>query len=814
MLKKTVIPMRPRPGVIFATIALISLSFRTMSVPMGVDHSPMPSPRQETLLDNDWLFHLNDLPVNEVTAPSYQDSQWRAINVPHDYVLEGTYNPTNEAKHAYLPYPTAWYRKHFIIPASDAGKRLRLDFDGVFRDSRVWINGQFLGEHPSGYTPFSYDVTQIAKPGADNVIAVRVDPSQFEGHWYEGGGIYRHVHLTALSPLHVAQYGTFVISTVRHGDQGAEDEAELTIQTTLENSGPQWAKCQVVSEIIGPGGKVVKTVETVATAPADRQSEVNQQTTIKRPQLWSIQSPTLYLLCTRILEDGKPADITTTTFGIRTIRYDADKGFFLNGRHVEIQGTANHQDFAGVGIAVPDSLQSWRVEQLKKMGCNAWRTAHNPPNEALLDACDRLGMMVMEENRHLGDAYGSHSPRGTTATNLSDLATMILRDRNHPSVIMWSLCNEEGQRRTPEGMGVFAAMTRMVHRFDTTRPITCAINSHGLTNQIADEDIIGVNYHYREYDSFHRASPGLPMFGSEGINEKTTRGEYGENRAAGMCSCYNLSDTQWLAVATRPYLAGMFVWTGFDYKGEPNPYNWPDVGNHTGLMDYCGFPKDKYYYFKSCWSPRPMVHLLPSSWNWSGKEGQNIRVIAFSNAKQVELFLNGHSLGTQNMPYDGHLEGEVPWHPGQLMAIARSGGQIVATDVVATAGAPERIQLSADRTTLTADAEDAVVVAVSILDGQGRVVPDAANRVTFHVSGGGTILGVGNGNPADHDPDKGDSRNAFHGHCMAVIEAGTEPGTLQLIATSPGLTDDHVNFKITVHGAHERTGTDLSQWSW
>ncbi len=766
-----------------------------------VRHPPALSPRQEILLDADWRFHLNDMPTNEAIAPNCDDSQWRAVNVPHDYVLEGTYNKTNEAKHGYLPYPTAWYRKHLIVPKSDAGKILRLDFDGVFRDSKVWFNGQFLGEHPSGYTPFSYDVTQIAKPGAENVIAVRVDPSQFEGHWYEGGGIYRHVHLTALAPVHIAQYGTCVVSTVPDGDQGAHNEADLTIQSAVENSGPQSATCQVVSEIIGPDGKALKTIKTERTVSAHGQCQVDQQTVIERPQLWSIQSPALYELCSRILEEGKPADATTTTFGIRTIRYDADKGFFLNGRHVEIQGTANHQDFGGLGIAVPDSLQSWRVEQLKKIGCNAWRTAHNPPSEALLDACDRLGMLVMEENRHLGDAYTSHSPRGTTATNLSDLATMILRDRNHPSVVMWSLCNEEGQRRTPEGMRIFAAMTRVVHRYDTTRPITCAINSHGLTNEVTDEDILGVNYHFREYDVFHRASPGLPMFGSEGVNEKTTRGEYGENRGAGMCSCYNLSDKQWLAVATRPYMAGMFVWTGFDYKGEPNPYNWPDVGNNTGLMDCCGFPKDKYYYFESCWSPKPMAHLLPSSWNWPGKENQDIRVIAFSNAKQVELFLNGHSLGKQNMPYDGHLEWEVPWQPGQLMAKACTDGQIVATDIVETTGAPASIRLSPARTMLAANAEDAVVVAVSIVDAQGRVVPDAVNRVFFRLRGGGIICGVGNGNPADHDPDRADARNAFHGHCMAVIEAG-QPGTLQLIATSPGLVPDRVNFKVRqIYGA-------------
>ncbi|HEV2319350.1 MAG TPA: glycoside hydrolase family 2 TIM barrel-domain containing protein [Verrucomicrobiae bacterium] len=790
------------------------------------------APRQQILLDPDWLFHLGDCPTNAAAAPAFEDTGWQNVNIPHDYVLNGTYSRTNDEKHGYLPVEPAWYRKHFTIPASDQGRILRLDFDGVFRDSKVWLNGQFLGEHQSGYTPFSYDVTQIAKPGAKSVIAVRVDPRQFEGHWYEGGGIYRHVRLTVLSPLHVAQYGAYVISTLTEpGGQFARGAANLTIQTTVQNEQPHPAHCRILSEIFAPHGRLVASIKTDATMPANGQKEIEQQTTIHNPQLWSLESPNLYQLRTTIQQsrdrEGAALDLTTTTFGIRTIRYDPDNGFFLNGQHVEIYGTANHQDFAGVGIAVPDSLQSWRVKQLKAMGCNAWRTAHNPPSDALLDACDRLGMMVMDENRHLGDSYLGHSPHGTTATNLGDLATMILRDRNHPGIIMWSMCNEEGLRLRPEGKRLFAAMKRVVHLYDNTRPITCAINSDALTNGITDEDIIGVNYRYRDYDKIHQAAPHLAMFGSEANNQKTTRGEYAGDKATGMCSSYSLSDKTWLEQADRPFICGSFTWTGFDYKGEPNPYGWPDVANHTGLMDSCGFPKDKYYYFESCWSPKPMVHIVPATWNWPGQEGQNIRVLAFSNAKQVELFLNGKSLGRKDMPHGDYAEWEVPYQPGQLMAKAygqsavhspQSGDgsqpvddppseeEVVATNVVETTGAPARIELSPDRTTLQANAEDAVVVPVSILDARGRVVPDASNRVTFTLIGGeqssrsasadGEILGVGNGNPADHDPDKGNQRNAFHGHCMAVIEAGTDPGTIQLIATSPGLDSSVVNFNV------------------
>jgi beta-galactosidase len=757
--------------------------------------------RQQILLDTNWLFHLHDIPGNDATAPTCDDSQWQHINVPHDYVLDGTYDKTNDAQHAYLPLEIGWYRKHLVIPASDQGKILRLDFDGVYRDSRVWLNGHFLGEHQSGYTPFSYGITQFANVGGENVIVVCVDPRQFEGHWYEGGGIYRHVRLTVLPPLHVAQYGRYVISTVPNGGQGADDEANLTIQTTVQNEQPQTANFQIVSEIYGPDGKLVALEKTNATAPANDQSLTVQQTTIQKPQLWSIESPNLYQLRTTVLQDLPSTDITTTTFGIRTLRYDPDKGFFLNGRHVEIKGTANHQDFAGVGIAVPDSLQPWRVQKLKTMGCNAWRTAHNPPSDALLDACDRLGMMVMDENRHLGDAYTGHSPHGTSATNLTDLATMILRDRNHPSIIMWSLCNEEGLRERPEGERLFAAMTRVVHHYDGTRPVTCAINSDLLTNGISDEDIIGVNYRYRDYDKIHTADPHIAMFASEANNQKTTRAEYAiaDDRAAGMCSSYNLSDKTWLEQVNRPYICGSFTWTGFDYKGEPNPYNWPDVSNNTGLMDCCGFPKDKYFYFESCWSDKPTVHLMPGSWNWPGKVGEDIRILAFSNAKEVELFLNGKSLGIRDVPHDDYAEWEVPYQPGRIEARAydaKEKGEVVATDMVETTGVPDIVELSPDRTTLQADAEDAVVVPVSILDEQGRVVPDAANHVIFQLDGPGEILGVSNGNPADHDSDKSNQRNAFHGHCMVLIEAGAQPGTIHLTATSPGLSSSMVNFQV------------------
>jgi beta-galactosidase len=758
--------------------------------------SPAPANstlRQQTLMDLYWQFHPGDVESsNEVVSVGYDDKSWQTVNVPHDYVLDasGNYSSTNDRNHGYLPVQPAWYRKHFFIPQTDHGKTLQLEFEGIFRDSQIWLNGQFLGEHPSGYTPIELDISKATRYGTDNVLVVRVDPRRYEGWWYEGGGIYRHVRLRTLDPLHVATWGACVVSTVRHGNEGEAKEAELAIETTVQNDGPVPARCSVVSRIIDPKGKpVLKLTQNAEPVPPGGSQQVVQHELLPNPRLWSVDSPSLYRLETTVLRNGRPVDLTTNTFGIRTIYYDPDKGFFLNGRHLEIRGVACHQDFAGVGIAVPDSLQPWRVSQLKKMGCNAWRTAHNPPNESVLDACDRLGMMVMDENRHLGDTYTHHSPKGTAFTNLSDLATMIQRDRNHPSIIMWSMCNEEGLQKTPEGAAIFSAMKEVVRRYDQTRPVTCAMNEGWLGPGIADvEDIIGVNYSVKKYDDIHQKHPRQAMFGSETANNKTTRGEYASDPTNGWVTCYNLTEDAWLPVAGRPFLAGSFTWTGFDYKGEPNPYGWPDISNNTGLLDVCGFPKDKYFYLESCWSDKPMVHVLPASWNWPGKEGQEIRVIVFSNAERVELFRNGQSLGAVLMPKDGHVEWQVPYQPGQLVAKAYRGDTEVATDTEETTGPPARLQVSAERTLLDGDGEDAVAVRVAVVDAQGRVVPDADNRVEFHLEGAGRILGVGNGNPSDHDSDKAPQRKAFHGRCLAVVQAAAHPGArLKLTVSSAGL---------------------------
>jgi len=478
---------------------------------------------------------------------------------------------------------------------------------------------------------------------------------------------------------------------------------------------------------------------------------------------------------------------------VRTIRFDADKGFFLNGKPVKVQGTCNHQDFVGVGIGVPDSLQYWRVRQLQAMGSNAWRMSHNPPTPALLDACDELGMLVMDENRHVGDSE----------ENLADLASMVLRDRNHPSIIIWSMCNEEwGTQGSPQGAHIFSHMMDKVHQLDTTRPVSCAqsdVNTWGKGFSSV-EDLQGCNYGSgRDYDRVHAASPKKPVYGSETASTLTTRGEYADDRRRAFVTSYNMTDGTWKPIADRPWMFGAFPWTGFDYKGEPTPYGWPCINSHFGILDMCGFPKDNYYYYQSWWKTQPVVHVMPH-WNWPGKEGQDIRVVAFSNCARVELLLNGQSLGAKAMPKNEHLEWRVKYASGELVAKGfDANGKVTATDTVQTAGAAAALRLSTQRPTLIADGEDVSPVKVEVLDDKGRVVPTADNLVAFQVTGAGATAGVGNGNPSDHDPDQADNRRAFNGLCMVVVRAGQQPGDIEVKATAPGLKPASLSLKVAAH---------------
>ena len=749
-----------------------------------------------------------------IVRPGFNDRAWRVVHLPHDYVVEGTFDPSGDASHAALPTPPAWYRKTFTLPASDGGgKSVWIDFDGVYRDAKVYLNGQELGEHPGGYDSFRYDISRAAHFGGVNVLAVSVNPAHHEGWWYEGGGIYRHVWLNVASPIHIAPWGVFVSAKLPEpGAGGKASAATVTVKTTV--NGAQFPRIvgipprfQLVSQVVGPSGQIAATATTPLGILIGTRDFV-QQAQVSSPALWSLDAPQLYTLHSALLLNGKVLDTQNTPFGIRTLRFDAQKGFFLNGKPVKIQGTCSHQDFAGVGIGMPDSLLYWRIKQLKAMGCNAYRMSHNPPAAELLDACDKLGMLVMDENRHLGDTEEAKSSLTTPYSDLGELKSMVRRDRNHPSIIMWSMCNEEGIQGTPHARDIFTAMMKVVNADDGTRPITCAMNGgyfspDGISSV---EDLQGINYSPNNYDKFHALHPDMPLYGSETSSEVGTRGVYDQtlfnadgasyrgDAAKGYVSAYDntpvpwgqSAEDAWQAIADRPFVAGGYVWTGFDYKGEPTPFLWPDINSNFGAMDECGFPKDNYYYYQSVWGKAPMVHLLPH-WNWAGKEGQPIDVWAYSNAGSVELLLNGKTLGIQPMPKNGHVHWLVPYAPGTLEARGITGGKVAAADKVETTGPPAALKLKTDQATLSADGEDVTMVEVDVVDAEGRTVPTAGNLVAFKVTGAGHLAGVGNGDPSCHEPDQAASRSAFSGKCLVIVGAGETPGRAVLTAASPGL---------------------------
>ena len=753
-------------------------------------------------------------------SPNADVRTWRTVHLPHDFVVEGKFTPTADTSHGSLPGGQGWYRKTFFLPASDKGKSLWLDFDGVYRNSKVYLNGKSIGLHECGYTPFHYSISAEANYGGKNTLVVSADARTSEGWWYEGGGIYRHVWLNVTNPVHVAPWGHYVYSTLPEPGPKGAPSAEVSVKTTTVNDSDAARTVQIVTRVEDAAGHVVGTRTTRASLASGHDGDLTQTIQVAHPHLWSLEDPYLYRVVTSINANGRTLDSVATNLGIRTIRFDANNGFFLNGKSVKLKGTCNHQDFAGVGVAMPDSLLYWRIKKLKEMGSNAYRMSHNPPTSELLDACDKLGMLVMDENRHLGDTENGKAPLDTPYADLSNLGSMIRRDRNHPSIIMWSMCNEETIQDTPQAARIFTAMMAEVHKWDRTRPITCAMNAGygspvGITSV---EDLQGINYNPGAYDGFHKAHPTMPLFGSETASTVSTRGVYSWDKfttgtstftgvpAEGFVSAYDVNATAWAETAEnswpqqadRPFVAGGFAWTGFDYKGEPTPFGWPDINSNFGIMDECGFPKDAYYYYQSWWLDKPIVHVFPH-WNWPGKEGQKIPVWVYSNAATVDLIVNGTSMGVKTMPRNGHVEWSVPYAPGTVTAIGYDAhNKMIGTDHVSTTGAPEAIRLTTDgKPALTANGEDLAMVEVDVLDAQGNIVPTADNRIVFEVSGAGHVTGVGNGDPSDHDPDKADYRDAFNGKCMVIVGAGEVPGRIKLIATSPGLKAASMTFEST-----------------
>jgi len=771
--------------------------------------SPAPGAgRERLLLDFGWRFHFghandpnkdfgyggstwgnfqktgNFMPAG---ALAYDDGDWRSIDLPHDWAIELPFtNDQDLLNKGFYPlgrkYPetsVGWYRRVFELSADDAGKRITIEFDGAYRETMVVLNGFYIGRHSGGYDPFSFDVTDFAYVGQRNILLVRVDATQSDGWFYEGAGIYRHVWLVKTNPTHVKKWGTLVKPQIRSG------EASLSILTEVSNDGTAARDARVVSTILDPSGQAVgKSASSPASIAPGAGQDYRQELVVKQPRLWSLEERNLYKLITEIEAGGEIVDRYETPFGIRTVGFDADKGFLLNGSPVKLKGTCNHQDHAGVGAALPDAVQYYRMRKLQEMGCNSLRTSHNPPTAELLDACDQLGMVVFDETRMM-----SSNPEG-----LSQFENLVRRDRNHPSVFMYSMGNEEGQANTARGTLILTAMKGVATRHDGSRPVSIAPAGAIGTGGLAVGDVAGYNYMDPGAEEFHKKFPEKPVMGTETVSAVGTRGQYITDRTKGFVSSYDPYTTTgrasaegwWRFCNARPWLSGGFVWTGFDYRGEPSPNGWPNISSQYGIIDTCGFPKDTFYYYQAWWTTKPVLHLFPH-WNWPGYEGKDIAVWAHSNLDRVELFLNGKSLGAKDVKKDSHVAWVVKYAPGSLEARGWKGGKQVMTTKRETTGAAAKLVLTADRAEINADGEDVAMFAVEVQDAQGRTVPITDNDVTFKVSGAGKLIGVGNGDPTDHASDKGTSRKAFSGFCMGLVQSSKSAGRITLEVTSPGL---------------------------
>jgi beta-galactosidase len=754
-----------------ALVRLLAVAFAAFHFNSFADDTAAAvSPREHLSLDANWKFHLGDdwpgaLHLDKAgastgpAAEKFGDAAWRTLDLPHDWAIELPFDKSSDESHGFKPvgpgFPknsVGWYRRAFDLPAEDSGKRIWLTFDGVFRDATVWVNGWLVKRHEGGYYPFREDITDVAHFGGKNTVAVRVDATKFEGWFYEGAGIYRHVWLDKTAPVAIAPDGIFV--SPRFKNNMPDGDAEIYIETRLLNHDQKTSTALVQNEIFDPAGANVGSRNSEASFSTREHIFAGEGISVHSPELWSPENPKLYKLITTVKADGKIVDQKETTFGIRTVGFDATNGFLLNGKHYELYGTCNHQDMAGVGAALPDALQEFRVKKLKEFGCNAIRTSHNPPTPELLDACDRLGMLIMDESRLLG----------SDSENLRKWDDQIRRDRNHACVAIWSIANEEfSVQDTPQGGNVARTMQNYVKSLDPTRSVTYAApegDTFAGVNGVIE--VRGWNYHPGpDMDSYHAKHPDQPNVGTEQASTVSTRGIYENDKARGYVSAYDVNFTSWSQTAEkwwtifaeRPWLSGGFVWTGFDYRGEPTPYSWPCINSHFGILDVCGFPKDNFYYYQSWWTTNVVLHLLPH-WNWPGKEGQEIRVDALSNCKSVELFLNGASLGKQAMKPNSELTWQVKYAPGTLSAKGfDDAGNVIAEQKVETTGDATQIQLTPDRATINADGEDVSVFTVSALDAQGRAVAVAQNKINFSIEGAGKILGVGNGDPSCHEPD-------------------------------------------------------------
>jgi beta-galactosidase len=788
-----------------------------------LDALPEIAPREHLLFDFDWKFFqgnasdpARDLEFGkdqgdfaksgafEFATGKFDDSNWRSLNLPHDWAVELPFVHDEALQgHGYKPlgrsYPetsVGWYRRAFEIPDRDLGRRVVVEFDGVFRSALVFVNGYFVGRNDNGYVPFRFDLSDFLNYGGKNYIVVRVDASFGDGWFYEGAGIYRHVWLLKTEALHLGRWESYVRT------EFVADRAILHLGTVVQNQGHQVKNCRVQWQILDAAGAVVASANSDSQdVMEDGSATLTASTQLVHPSLWSTEHPNLYTAIVSVESDGKRADAERIIFGVRTLHFDASKGFFLNGEPTKVKGTCNHQDHAGVGAALPDRLQSFRLAVLKEMGSNAVRTSHNMPTPEWVEACDRLGMMMLCETRQMSSNNEA----------LAQLEVMIKRFRNSPSVIMWSLGNEENiLEDSDQGERIMAVMVERSHELDPTRLCTAAVNADfgkGISKEL---DVEGFNYNLdRDVeggvakvsapDSYHIMHPSQPIIGTETASTVSTRGIYITDSLRNWVSSYDrnyppwaeTAEEWWKFYAARQWLCGGFAWTGFDYRGEPTPYGWPSINSQFGIVDTCGFPKDNYYYYKAWWGSEPVLHLFPH-WNWEQREGEPISVWVHSNLDEVELFLNGNSQGKQRVLPLTHLEWKVKYEPGVLEARGSKSGNVILIEKRETTGKPESIKLTSDRTEIDANGEDLAIIRVETLDKTGRHVPTADNMICFKISGQGTLLGVGNGDPNCQESDKAAKRSLFSGLAQVIVQASKTPGVIMVEAYTEESSPRHL----------------------
>jgi beta-galactosidase len=771
--------------------------------------------------DKDWHFHLGDTTNAEQSA--FADNNWRVLNLPHDWSVEGTFSKDNPAspEGGALPGGIGWYRKTFTVPASAKDQLIYIDFDGVYQKSTVWINGHKLGFRPNGYISFRYELTPYLNFGGKNIIAVKVDNSvQPNSRWYSGSGIYRNVWLVTTGKTAIDHWGTYV-TTSEVSAQSANVDLKVKIRNNVTLS-----KIGIETKIYDAQGKIVAAVGNIILKKNQQDSIINfdQLIPVNKPALWSVDHPYLYKIVTQVTVDGKVVDDYTTPLGIRYFNFDADKGFSLNGKHLKILGVCDHHDLGSLGSALNYRALERQLQMLKAMGCNAIRTSHNPPAPELLELTDKMGFIVMDEAFDCWEwkkaKYDYHLY--FKEWHKRDLEDQIKRDRNHPSVIIWSIGNEIPQQSDTSASRIAPELAAIVHSLDKTRPITTANDRPDTNNKIIKSgaiDLIGYNYHEYDYAKFHDRYPGKKFIATETTSDLQTRGhydmpsdsiriwpDYSKGNFVGnpdnSVSAYDnvrpawgsTHEATWKVIKKYDMLSGFFIWTGWDYLGEPTPYSWPSRSSYFGIIDLAGFPKDVYYMYQSEWTSKPVLHIFPH-WNWT--PGQTIDIWAYyNNADEVELYVNGKSAGIKKKTGDDlHVMWRLKFEPGTIKAVSRKNGKVVLTREIHTAGKPAKIELSADRSVINANGKDLSFVTVKILDKDGNVVPDASNLVNFKINGNAFIASVDNGDPVSHDPFKANYRKAFNGLALAIVQAQETPGNITFTATADGLQPATITIK-------------------